>query len=248
MNQHEAIRHLMKEHRSIRRFKDKAVSQAIIDDLIECAQWAPSSHNVQAYSIICIRNKDTKQELKTLCGDQSYISECPVFFVFVMDFYRHSVISACQKEGFEINETENILVGAVDTALVAENFLLAARSYGLGGVMIGGIRNEAEEVAKLLKLPPYTVPIMGMCVGYPDQAPEQKPRLLKPTIYHEEVYQLEGLTDNLSTYNQISEAYYLKRANSKKNTGWIKQMQAYFGKIRRAKLTKFINDQGFSLK
>ncbi|WP_226037844.1 oxygen-insensitive NADPH nitroreductase [Aquibacillus saliphilus] len=248
MNANEQLRSLIKSHRSIRRFQSKVVPQSIIDDLVECARWAPSSHNVQSYSIICIRNQQTKEKLDKLCGNQSYISQCPVFFVFVMDFYRHAVISSAYQTSFEIEETENLLIGSVDTALVAENFLLSARSHGLGGVMIGGIRNEAEEVAKLLKLPKWTLPIMGMCVGYPDQHPWQKPRITKSSIYHEEYYQTDNLNVDLAKYEHITEDYYTNRTNGKKTDGWGKQMSVYFSKVRRAKLTKFIKDQGFSLK
>ncbi|WP_077623321.1 oxygen-insensitive NADPH nitroreductase [Sediminibacillus massiliensis] len=242
------VRTLIQSHRSIRRFEDKPVPQQVIDDLVESARWAPSSHNVQAYSIICIRNQSTKDKLQELCGNQRYIGQCPVFFVFVMDFYRHAVISEQNGSAFEVEEIENLLVGSVDTALAAENFLLAARSYGLGGVMIGGIRNEAAEVAKLLKLPKWTVPVMGMCIGYPDQQPWQKPRMVKQAVYHEEYYQTDELESQLAEYEQISADYYTKRTNGKRTDGWGKQMSAYFAKKRRANLTDFIKRQGFPLK
>jgi nitroreductase len=42
-------------------------------------------------------------------------------------------------------------LAAVDTALMAQNVLLAAESVGLGGVFIGGIRDnpQAFEIARL---------------------------------------------------------------------------------------------------
>ncbi|ASN06200.1 oxygen-insensitive NADPH nitroreductase [Virgibacillus necropolis] len=242
------LRDLIKSHRSIRRFLNKEVPQLIINDLIEHAKWAPSSHNVQSYSIICIRNKHTKEKLAELCGNQVYVKQCPVFFVFIMDFYRHAYLCKKHKFDFEVQETENLLIGAIDTALVAENFLLAARSYGLGGVMIGGIRNEAEEVAKLLKLPKWTLPIVGMCIGYPDQHPRQKPRLVTPAVYHEEYYRLEDLESNLDKYEKITERYYRERTKGKKTDGWGAQMCLYFSNKRREKLTGFIKRQGFDLR
>lgn len=241
-------RSLLQSHRSIRRFKDTAVPQNIIDDLVESARWAPTSHNVQAYSIIGIRSQEVKEKLQTLCGDQSYIGQCPIFFVFVMDFYRHALISERQDAPFEVDEIENLLVGAVDTALASENFLLAARSYGLGGVMIGGIRNEAEQVSSLLNLPKWTVPLMGMCIGYPDQWPKQKPRMVKQAVYHEEFYQTDGVESQLLEYEQITSTYYAERTNGKNSRGWGSRMVEYFGEKRRAELTDFIKKQGFSLK
>ncbi|SDJ52886.1 oxygen-insensitive NADPH nitroreductase [Salimicrobium halophilum] len=248
MSDGEVIRTLIQSHRSIRRFKSEPVPQYIIDDLVESARWAPSSHNVQAYSIICIRDQDTKKNLQELCGNQSYIGQCPVFFVFVMDFYRHALVSERHDSAFEVEEVENLLVGAVDTALASENFLLAARSYGLGGVMIGGIRNQAAEVARLLKLPEWTVPVMGMCIGYPGQDPWQKPRIGREAIYHEEHYETHNLEQHLEAYEKTSAEYYWKRTNGQRIDSWSSQMASYFAVKRRAELTDFIKKQGFPLK
>ncbi|UOQ84498.1 oxygen-insensitive NADPH nitroreductase [Gracilibacillus salinarum] len=248
MSEAEGVRALLKSHRSIRRFTDQSISQEIIDDIVECGQWAPTSHNVQAYSVICVRDKIKKQALARLCGNQRYIEECPVFFIFVADFFRHAQLCEANGTPFEVEETENLLVGAVDTALFAENVLLAARSYGLGGVMIGGIRNDAAQVAKLVNLPKWTVPIMGMCLGYPAQEPWQKPRIARAAIYHEDTYQIEQLPQQLQDYDTVSADYYRKRTNGHRTNGWSAGMTSYFGEIRRANLTDFIKSQGFSLK
>lgn len=248
MMEENSLREIMKNHRSIRKFTDQDIPDEIIHELVECARWAPSSHNVQAYSVISVRNKETKKRLEELCGNQHYISQCPVFFVFVLDFYRHWVISQSNQSGFEMEEVENLLVGAVDTALFAENFYLAAKSFGLGGVMIGGIRNQAKEVASLLKLPKWTLPIMGMCLGYPDQSPWQKPRIGTSAIFHQEYYQTNHLEETLREYEERSSDYYNKRTNGRRTDGWGVQMTNYLSKRRRADLTHFIKEQGFSLK
>ncbi|WP_240374546.1 oxygen-insensitive NADPH nitroreductase [Bacillus piscicola] len=242
------IRELIQSHRSIRKFKNKDISWEIIEDLVESARWAPSSHNVQAYSIIAIQDQETKNKLSELCGNQVYIARCPVFFVFAADFYRHSLVSMKHGTPFEMEETENLIVGAVDTALAAQNFLLTARSYGLGGVMIGGIRNEAEKVAELLDFPKWTVPIMGMCLGYPDQHPWQKPRMVKEAVLHKERYQKDKLEDQMQSYEEITEEYYTNRTNGVKTSGWGKQMSVYLSTPRRPELTSFIKKQGFTLK
>ena len=115
-----------------------------------------------------------------------------------------TIRSRTNKKGeqpFEVGEVEQLLVGSVDCALVAENMLVASRSLGLGGVMIGGIRNNPEEVAKLLNLPEYTFPIMGLCIGYPDQNPDQKPRLPKGAIVFNENYDTDQVEAGLKESN-----------------------------------------------
>jgi len=222
---------LITSHRSTRKYTDQPISEEILKALFDAAQWAPSSHHVQAYSIIVVKNKETKQKLSELCaepgGSQKYIAACPVFLVFCADYNRLKMASDMYESTFDINEVENLIVGAVDTALAAENVLVAARSFGLGGVMIGGIRNNPDEIVELLKLPRYTIPIMGMCLGYPAEEPGQKPRMPQRIVVHEEVYHEDVLAEGLAEYEQITSDYYAKRTNGKVTTGWSHQMAHY---------------------
>lgn len=238
------VTRLIQSHRSIRKFTEKPISPEVLSDILASGQWAPSSHNVQAYSVIVVRSEASKKQLSVLTGNQKWVEECPVFLVFCADFYK--LQQACEMNGevFVADGIENFLVGAVDTALVAENVLLAARSYGLGGVMIGGIRNNPREVAELLELPPLTIPIMGMCLGYPAQDVEQKPRLPKQAYIHEERYQKEGIKGALAEYESLSSAYYERRTNGKHTDGWTKQMAHYVNKPRRVHLKEFVREQG----
>ena len=59
------------------------------------------------------------------------------------------------------------MVVIIDVALAAQNATLAAESMGLGACYIGGLRNELEEVSKLLKLPHHVIPLFGLTVGHP---------------------------------------------------------------------------------
>ncbi|MDH4617908.1 oxygen-insensitive NADPH nitroreductase [Brevibacillus sp. AY1] len=241
------VTRLIQSHRSIRKFTDETISPEILSDVLTSGQWAPSSHNVQAYSVIVVRSDESKKQLSIMTGNQKWVEECPVFLVFCADFYK--LKQACEMNGETLaaDGVENFLVGAVDTALVAQNVLLAARSYGLGGVMIGGIRNNPREVAELLDLPPLTIPIMGMCLGYPAQEVEQKPRLPQQAYIHEERYQKEGIKAALEDYESLSAAYYERRSNGKQTDGWTKQMAHYVNKPRRVHMKEFVKEQGIQL-
>jgi nitroreductase len=237
---------LLQRHRSIRRYSDQPIPKEIVEEILTSAQWAPSSHNVQAYSIIVIDDQAKKKILANVSGAQKYIEDCPIFLVFCADFYRLSLTCEMWETTFEINEVENVLVAAVDTALAAENALIAARSFGLGGVMIGGIRNNPAAVKELLGLPQYTIPIMGMCLGYPDQEPWQKPRTPKEVVVHYNQYQpKEEIVKGITAYEEISADYYKRRTNGARTEGWTKQMSQYLSHPRRAHLKKFIKSQGF---
>jgi nitroreductase len=238
---------LLQSHRSIRRYTKKPIPKDILNEILSSAQWAPSSHNVQAYSIIVVDDQEKKKILSEISGSQKYVADCPVFIVFCADFYRLSLTCEMWDTKFEINEVENVLVAAVDTALAAENALLAARSYGLGGVMIGGIRNNPEKVKELLGLPKYTIPIMGMCLGYPAQEPWQKPRSpMEVVVHYNQYHSKEEIVEGLARYEETSADYYKRRTNGAQKNGWTMQMAHYLNNPRRVHLKDFIKKQGFN--
>ncbi|WP_332694002.1 oxygen-insensitive NADPH nitroreductase [Halalkalibacter lacteus] len=236
---------LLKSHRSIRTFTNQQVTDLVVDEIIESGRWAPTSHHVQAYSIIVIKDKEKKKELATLAGNQSYVATCPVFFVICADFYRLKQASDKHGQAFEIGEQEQALVGAVDAALVAQNMLIAARSYDLGGVMIGGIRNDPDAVSKVLGLPQLTFPVMGLCIGYPAQNPEQKPRLPQRAVVHKEKYNQTKIKEAIDEYDQVMKSYYYERTKGKRSDTWSQLMAQFLSTPKRPQVGDFLKKQGF---
>lgn len=53
---------------------------------------------------------------------------------------------------------------------------IAAESLGLGICFIGGIRNDVEQIAEILDLPPYTMPLFGLTIGHPVANKEKRNR------------------------------------------------------------------------
>ncbi|MGY4688586.1 oxygen-insensitive NADPH nitroreductase [Salibacterium sp. K-3] len=239
---------LIQNHRSIRRFKEEPVPRDVLEDIIRSAQWAPTSHNVQAYTIISVTDPSIRSRLEELCGPQRYVGSAPVFLVFTADFHKHEFISREQGTRFEMEESENVLVGAVDAALAAQNAFITAKSYGLGGVMIGGIRNHPYDVARLLDLPKWTFPVMGMCLGTPDHLPGQKPRFPLEGVWHENHYDRQRIQEALPVFEDTTRAYYQNRASNPKSESWTEQMASYLAAPRRPQMTTFLKDQGFTLK
>lgn len=240
---------LIQNHRSIRKYLDKDIEDGVLNELLVAAQWAPSSHNVQAYSIIVVKDQDKKNILSEYCGSQEWVRTCPVFLVFCADLYRLKVACEMNESPYALDGVENLLVGAVDAALAAENTYIGAKSYGLGGVMIGGIRNNSKKVVELLRLPEYVIPIVGMCLGYPDSAQEpwQKPRLPQYTVVHNEEYDTEIIEKGLMEYDNIISDYYFRRTNGQRDKGWTQLMADYLGSERRLDLKEFIINQGIEL-
>lgn len=165
-------------HRSIRHFTDEPISEAQREAIINSARATSSSSFLQCSSIIRITDKALREELVTLTGGQKHVAQAAEFWVFCADFNRHLQICPDAQLGL----AEQLLLGVVDTAMMAQNALIAAESLGLGGVYIGGLRNNIEAVTKLLKLPQHVLPLFGLCLGWPADNPDLKP-LYRPPFW-----------------------------------------------------------------
>lgn len=187
----EVIR-LLTNHRSFRQYTGEAVEPEKLKTIIEAAQAAPSWVNGQQVSIIAVRSKERKQQLSVLSGNQKHVAEAPVFLVFCMDFHRAKLAAELEEQPFEsAGDVDALLVGATDVGIALSNAVAAAESLGLGIIPIGGVRRNTAEVIKLLQLPEYVFPVVGLCIGYPAEELPKKPRLPMEAVYHEEVYNPE---------------------------------------------------------
>jgi len=238
---------LLKAHRSIRKFKPDEVPEEQLLEIIRSAQCAPTSSNMQAYSVIAVTDPDKKRELARLAGDQPYIEQCPVFLVWCADLHRLKYACAQVEEVTVPATTEIFIVATVDTALAAQNAAVAAESLGLGTVYIGGIRNNPREVSELLGLPDLVYPVFGMCLGYPDEAPTKRPRLPTRTVLHRNRYSADSFEDGIAEYNETLRHYMLTRAGSHKDSNWSKEMAARLRFSGRLHMKSFLSDRGFRL-
>ena len=129
---------LICHRRSIRSYQSTALTNDQIESLVQAAQSAPSSNFLQCATIIRITDSENRSKLAHYSGDQSYINQASEFWVFCADFNRHFQIDPT----IPLEKAEQLLVGCIDTALMAQNTVIAAESLGLGTVYIGGDRKS----------------------------------------------------------------------------------------------------------
>ena len=138
----------------MRRFEARQVTDDELAALVAAAQSAPTSSNLQPWSVVAVRDPERKSRLATLAGNQEFIRQAPLFLVWVADLGRARRLAARADVPLDATDyLETTVIGFVDTALAAQNAVLAAASLGLGSVFVGAIRNHPEEVAAELGCP-----------------------------------------------------------------------------------------------
>ncbi|MEH7085538.1 oxygen-insensitive NADPH nitroreductase [Neobacillus drentensis] len=231
-------------HRSHRHFEDKQLTDEQIKTIITCAQSASTSSFIQAYSIIGVRDKEKKKKLAEIAGNQEYVENNGHFFVFCADLYRHTIIGENEQIDVtpSIESTEKFMVALIDASLAAQNAAIAAESMGLGICYIGGIRNNLDEVTKILKTPERVIPLFGLAVGFPTKLNEKKPRLPFEHVYHEDEYEQnkEVYLGQLQNYDNLISNYYEERTDGKRKDRWTEQMARMLDRKSRMYMKEFI--------
>ncbi|HMK78292.1 MAG TPA: NADPH-dependent oxidoreductase [Xanthobacteraceae bacterium] len=213
-------------HRSVRSFLTDPLPAGTLELLVAAAQSAPSSSNLQVWSVVAVEDPARKARLAEFAGAQRQIVEAPLFLVFVADLARLQAIAE-DRGGATLaglDYLEGFVLGVVDASLAAQNAVVAAESIGLGTVYIGAIRNHPDEVARELVLPPRSVPVFGLCVGRPDPAvvTDVKPRLPQAAVLHRERYSRAAQQEPIKRYDVHSAAF--RREQKLAPIDWTRQV------------------------
>jgi len=237
----------LKAHRSIRRFTGQAVADDLVAEIVRCGQAAPSSSNVQAATVIRVRDPEKLARLAEVAGGQDQVVTAGAFLVFCADLHRAKL--ACEMQGgtFVAGMTEHFIIATVDVALAAQNCVVAAESLGLGTCYIGALRNDPEAVARLLDLPVAVYPVFGLCLGWPGHAPEVKPRLPLEAVLKEDAYREPDSLEGILAYDQVLREYYRTRGAGRKDSCWSEEMKALVGKESRPHMRAFLARRGFTM-
>lgn len=243
----------MRAHRSIRSYKPDPLPDGMLEAIVSSAQMASTSSFLQQYSVVAIEDRERKERLAVLCGNQEHIRQCPVLLVFCADLHRLKLV--CEREGTNIQTeyVEAFLIAAVDAALLSQNVALAAESLGLGIVYIGAIRNHPAAVVAELALPDLVFPVTGMCLGYPAEAPDLKARLPLPAVLHREQYSADAMRPHLDTYDaDVVNQTMFRSLETGEVYGWMARAArrvAYSDPASlRVEVGRVLREQGFGLK
>jgi nitroreductase len=142
---------LIKTRRSIRAFTGKAVTDDLVNQVLEAGRFAPSGMNNQPWRFAVIRDKDLKDMLSGLTRYSKTIRGADVLIAVFLD------------TGTSYHHIKDVqAVGAC-----IQNMLLAIHALGLGGVWLGEILKSEKEFKILIEAPgPYEL-MAVIALGYP---------------------------------------------------------------------------------
>ncbi|MCL3781582.1 NADPH-dependent oxidoreductase [Prolixibacteraceae bacterium JC049] len=176
------------DHRTIRKYTDKQVDDALLNRILEAGCRASTTGNMQVYSIVVTRDDERKEKLSPLHFNQPMIKNAPVTLTFCADFNRFNKWCRLRNAEPGYDNLLSFITASIDALLVAQNVCVAAETEGLGICYLGTTTYMAKGIIDALELPKGVIPITTVTLGWPDEQPPQVDRLPLEAVVHNEVY------------------------------------------------------------
>ena len=179
----------MQNRRTIRKYTGEDVPDTLLHELFGIAARVSNTGNMQLYSVVVNRDKESKERQAPFHFNQKMVTEAPVLLTFCADANRFVKWAEQRqaKAGFENLQT--FMAATIDAILFAQAFCDAAEANGLGICYLGTTAYNADKIIETLGLPYLVVPIVSVTVGYPETPlPPQPDRLPLEAIIHKETY------------------------------------------------------------
>lgn len=157
---------VIKTRRSVRSYQKKPIPREVLEDIIDCARFAPSANNRQPWEFVVVTDAPMRKKLADIAEYGKFIADAP----------------ACAAVFCE--ETKYYLE---DGSAAVENLMLGAWAHGVGSCWVAGDKKPyADTIGNLLGLPGNMKLVALISLGYPAEPPGQKSkRALKDVLHWE---------------------------------------------------------------
>jgi nitroreductase len=191
------IEQLLRERRSVRRFKPDPVPEALVQRLIEGAICAPSASNKQPWKFLLVENRRLIESLADAVRAASslvarhipdasraafesygdYFTRFEHAPLVIVPIYKPlTLLSNLTADDLPAQERAAIAQleqdsGLIGTSLALGHLLLVAHELGLGASGMTGPLLARPELRRLLEIPPAWDIVALVPVGFPDEVP-----------------------------------------------------------------------------
>ena len=191
--------------RSIRKYSDQAVSDELLNRLMNEAARTQTMGNLQLYSVVVTRSAEMKAKLAPAHFNQPMVTEAPVVLTICADFNRTSSWARCRKAEPGYNNFLSFMNAAIDALLFTQTLCNLMDEEGLGYCYLGTTVYQPQQIIDLLHLPQLVMPVATLTVGWPAEQPPLSDRLPLESFVHQERYN-DYLADDIDRYYGYKES------------------------------------------
>ena len=168
----EVAKELIMSRRSIRNYKDSAISREVLDDILTCGVNAPNAMNRQMYEIRVLSPALIDSLSSAVIKDNPKMAERPGF----KNIFVNAPCVIC------VAYDSSSSMSQIDCGLLGENIMLAAWAKGIGSCCLGSsprMINDSPSAKPYLEKLGFSEGyefIYCIALGYPNETPDAKPR------------------------------------------------------------------------
>lgn len=178
----------IKTRRTIRKYKQTAVDDVLLNQLLELSARTQTMGNLQLYSVVITRDEEQKRRLSPAHFGQPMVTSAPVVLTICADFNRTSEWCRQRKAEPGYDNFLSFINAASDALLFTQTFSCLAEEAGLGVCYLGTTVYQPQQIIEVLGLPRLVMPIATLTVGWPDEEPALSDRLPLASFVHDETY------------------------------------------------------------
>ena len=153
---------VIRKRYSIRKFTDQPVEPEKLQQILQTANLAPSSGNLQPYEIYVVTNAKKRDGLSCAALAQESIANAPVVLVFCT--HPELTLGRYTERGTRLYTVQ-------DATIACAFAMLAATNLGLGCVWVGTF--DEKVVRLIIEAPADQEPVVIMPIGYPGEFPDK---------------------------------------------------------------------------
>lgn len=174
--------------RSIRKYADKEVDEALLNRLLTEAARTQTMGNMQLYSVVVTRSAEMKARLAPAHFNQPMVTGAPVVLTVCADFNRASTWCRQRKAEPGYDNFLSFVNAASDALLFTQTFCNLAEEEGLGLCYLGTTVYMPQMIIDTLRLPRLVMPVATITLGWPAETPPLTDRLPLDSFVHAETY------------------------------------------------------------
>ena len=174
--------------RSIRKYADRPVDDALLNCLLSEAMRTQTKGNLQLYSVVVTRDAEMKKKLAPAHFNQPMVEGAPVVLTFCADTRRTTLWCDNRNATPGYDNFLSFINASTDALLFTQTFCNLAEEEGLGLCFLGTTVYQPLEIIRTLGLPRLVMPVATITLGWPDECPPLTDRLPLEAVMHAERY------------------------------------------------------------
>lgn len=182
-----AIMEYFKNRRTIRQFSREIPSDSLLREILDDAMRAPTTGNMQLYSVIVSKSPEMLEKLRPLHFNQP-ASQAPVLLTVCADIARFERWCSVSNATPGFRNFQSLMAGILDATMFAQQVVTIAEMHGLATCYLGTVTYNAPGIAEVLRLPAGVIPVACIALGYPAANPAQCERLPLEAVAFDETY------------------------------------------------------------